>query len=270
MALHERMPWAVRDLVTVLLAFAAGALSGSFSMGGELLMKPGIRALGASPLGAVGTTVPMILPTVAMATYTYHRQGLVDWRAVRWAAPGGVIGAVLGSLLAPRVPGGGHLLQLGTARDAVHRRQDAPRRSTWGGLERQGRTTAHEATFPSGRVGAGGDRIGGVLRPARGRWRGHHGARIQPVARDAADLRDRDFARLRGHLRGTRHDHTRVAGHDRWRFAIVLIVGAVPGAWVGSRLAMRASDRRLEEAVGVMVTIIAIVYAGGELSSLLQ
>ena len=61
-----------------------------------------------------------------------------------------------------------------------------------------------------------------------------------------------------------------VLGTIEWRFAILLIVGAVPGAWVGSRLAMRASDRRLGEAVGLMVTIIALVYAASELSSLLR
>ena len=65
------------------------------------------------------------------------------------------------------------------------------------------------------------------------------------------------------------HTHA-VLGTIEWRFAILLIVGAVPGAWVGSRLAMRASDRRLGEAVGLMVTIIALVYAASELSSLLR
>src|SRR5688572_10252413 len=95
------LPWLVRDGLTVLLALAAGLLSGAFSMGGQVLMKPGIRLLGASPLGAVGSTVPMILSTVAAATFTYHKRGLVHWQAVRWAAPGGIAGAVVGSIVAP-------------------------------------------------------------------------------------------------------------------------------------------------------------------------
>src|SRR5687768_12450768 len=115
MGVQSDLPWIVRDALTVALALAAGVLSGSFSMGGQVLMKPGIRILGASPLGAVGSTVPMILPTVAAATVTYHKRGLVDWRAVRWAAPPGALGAIAGSVLAPQVPGDGHLLQIATA-----------------------------------------------------------------------------------------------------------------------------------------------------------
>ena len=267
----SELPWAVRDLVTVLLAFAAGVLSGSFSMGGQVLMKPGIRALGASPLGAVGTTVPMILPTVAMATYTYHRQGLVDWRAVRWAAPGGVIGAVLGSLLAPRVPGGGHLLQLGTAAlmlfTGVKMLRDGRRGEASSGKGARPHTRPRSrpggwalvgtvSGVFSGLLGVGG---GVIMVPAFSQL-----LAMPMISAIATSLVCAGIFAVPATI-----THA-LLGTIEWRFAILLIVGAVPGAWVGSRLAMRASDRRLEEAVGVMVTIIAIVYAGGELSSLLQ
>jgi uncharacterized membrane protein YfcA len=265
------LPWAARDLLTVLLAFAAGVLSGSFSMGGQVLMKPGIRALGASPLGAVGTTVPMILPTVAMATYAYHRQGLVDWRAVRWAAPGGVIGAVLGSLLAPRVPGGGHLLQIGTAGlmlfTGLKMLRDGRRGAGSAGGRARPRTRARprpggwalvgtvSGVF-SGLLGVGG---GVIMVPAYSQVLG-----MPLISAIATSLVCAGIFAVPATI-----THA-MLGTIEWRFAILLIVGAVPGAWVGSRLAMRASDRRLEEAVGVMVTIIAIAYAGSELSSMLR
>jgi uncharacterized membrane protein YfcA len=57
-------------------------------------------------------------------------------------------------------------------------------------------------------------------------------------------------------------------GTIEWRFAILLIVGAVPGARLGARLTTRAGDRRLEAAVGAVVTVIAITYAAGELLAL--
>jgi uncharacterized membrane protein YfcA len=263
--------WAARDLLTVLLAFVAGVLSGSFSMGGQVLMKPGIRALGASPLGAVGTTVPMILPTVAMATYAYHRQGLVDWRAVRWAAPGGVIGAVLGSLLAPRVPGGGHLLQLGTAGlmlfTGLKMLRDGRRGAGSGNDQTRPRARARprpggwalvgtvSGVF-SGLLGVGG---GVIMVPAYSQLLG-----MPLISAIATSLVCAGIFAVPATI-----THA-VLGTIEWRFAILLIVGAVPGAWVGSRLAMRASDRRLGEAVGLMVTIIALVYAASELSSLLR
>lgn len=265
------LPWAARDLLTLLLAFGAGVLSGSFSMGGQVLMKPGIRALGASPLGAVGTTVPMILPTVAMATYTYHRQGLVDWRAVRWAAPGGVIGAVAGSLLAPRVPGGGHLLQIVTAGlmlfTGLKMLRDGRRGA--GSGDGRARPTTRDLPRPggwalvgtvsgmfSGLLGVGG---GVIMVPAFSQVLG-----MSLISAIATSLVCAGIFAIPATI-----THA-LLGTIEWRFALLLIVGAVPGARVGSRLAMRASDRRLEEAVGVMVTIIAIVYAASEVSSLLR
>ncbi len=266
------LPWIVRDALTLALAVAAGVLSGSFSMGGQVLMKPGIRILGASPLGAVGSTVPMILPTVAAATATYHKQGLVDWRAVRWAAPGGAMGAIAGSLLAPRVPGGGHLLQIATAGlmfftglkmfskarglppDQESERPDGERRST------RARPQAWVAVgavsgILSGLLGVGG---GVIMVPGFRQLLG-----MPLITAIATSLVCAGIFAIPATI-----THS-LLGTIEWRFAILLILGAVPGARLGARLAIRANDGRLEAAVGVMVTIIAIVYAMGELFALL-
>jgi uncharacterized protein len=263
------LPWPVRDGLTLALALVAGVLSGSFSMGGQVLMKPGIRLLGASPLGAVGTTVPMILPTVATATVTYHRRGLVDWAAVRWAAPGGVIGAIAGSVLAPRVPGEGHLLQVATAglmlftgvrmvRRGRGRRDDAPeatpadapRRPRPAGWVVVGSTSG----VLSGLLGVGG----GVLMVP-----GFSQLLAMPlVTAIATSLVCAGIFAIPATIAHS------LLGTIEWRFAILLIAGAVPGARLGARLTARAGDRRLETAVGVVVTVIAITYAAGELLAL--
>jgi uncharacterized membrane protein YfcA len=261
------LPWPVRDGLTLALALVAGVLSGSFSMGGQVLMKPGIRLLGASPLGAVGTTVPMILPTVATATVTYHRQGLVDWAAVRWAAPGGVIGAIVGSVLAPRVPGEGHLLQVATAglmlftgvrmmRRGRGRRDEAPqapaeaRRPRPAGWAMVGSASG----VLSGLLGVGG----GVLMVP-----GFSQLLAMPlVTAIATSLVCAGIFAIPATIAHS------LLGTIEWRFAILLIAGAVPGARLGARLTTRAGDRRLETAVGVVVTVIAITYAAGELLAL--
>ena len=265
------LPWLVRDALTLVLALAAGVLSGSFSMGGQVLMKPGIRILGASPLGAVGSTVPMILPTVAAATATYHKQGLVNWRAVRWAAPGGALGAIVGSLLAPRVPGGGHLLQIATAclmfftgskmlsqgrrpkQDLEHVVPEArkPTRARPQGWVAVGAVSG----ILSGLLGVGG---GVIMVPGFSQLLG-----MSLITAIATSLVCAGIFAIPATI-----THS-LLGTIEWRFAILLIVGAVPGARLGARLAMRASDSRLERAVGVMVTIIAVVYAIGELFALL-
>jgi uncharacterized protein len=263
------LPWLVRDGLTVALALAAGVLSGSFSMGGQVLMKPGIRLLGASPLGTVGSTVPMILPTVAAATLTYHRQGLVDWEAVRWAAPGGMIGAIVGSVLAPRVPGGGHLLQVATAGLMFF---------TGMKMLSRGRRPEHAAAPDGGAaaprmpargqpaswvaVGSASGILSGLLGVGGGVIMVPGFSQLLAMPLLTAIATSLVCAGIFAIPATITHS---LLGTIEWRFAILLIVGAVPGARLGARLAMRASDSRLEAAVGVMVTVIAVIYAAGEL-----
>ncbi len=108
-------PGLLRDTLTVGLGLLTGIMSGLFGVGGAVISTPGIRALGATPLLAVGTTLPSIIPGAASGTARYAREGLVDWRVVAVTAPTGIVAAVLGALAADHVPGEGHLLMLMTA-----------------------------------------------------------------------------------------------------------------------------------------------------------
>src|SRR2546423_8689919 len=90
-------------------------MSAAFGVGGAVVSTPGIRALGASALIAVGTTLPSILPSAATGTARYAREGLIRWDVVAWVAPVGAIAAVGGSLLSHVVPGNGHWLMVLTA-----------------------------------------------------------------------------------------------------------------------------------------------------------
>lgn len=266
------LPWLLRDMSTAALAFAAGVLSGSFSMGGQVLMKPGIRLLGASPLEAVGTTVPMILPTVAAATFGYHKQGLVDWTVVRWAAPGGVLGAIVGSLLAPRIPGGGHLLQIATAGLMLLAGLKM--------LSNGRRVTEHDPSQPRGAadpaarraapagfvaVGSASGVLAGLLGIGGGVLMVPGFSQLLSMPLITAIATSLVCAGIFAVPATITHS---LIGTIEWRFALLLIAGAVPGARLGAHLAMRASDSRLEKAVGVMVTIIAVIYGVGEIVAL--
>ena len=105
----------LRDLVTVLLGFAMGVLSGLFGVGGGVISQPGMRLLGLEPIMVIGTALPVIIPGAASGTRRYLREGLIRWPAVAATVPAGLAAAVLGSTVAERVPGDGHLLQLFTA-----------------------------------------------------------------------------------------------------------------------------------------------------------
>src|SRR3954467_6126902 len=103
-------PGPLRDALTVVVGMAPGAMSGAFGVGGATVSTPGIRALGAGPLIAIGTTLPSILPSGISGTIRYLREErLVRWRVVAWTVPTGIAAAIGGSLLSRAVPGNGHL-----------------------------------------------------------------------------------------------------------------------------------------------------------------
>jgi len=49
-------------------------------------------------------------------------------------------------------------------------------------------------------------------------------------------------------------------GDVDWRLAILLMIGVIPGAWVGAALTLRTPERRLRLAVGVFLAVVALVY----------
>ena len=50
-------------ILTLLLGVVTGALSAMFGVGGAVISTPGIRALGATPLEGIGSTLPSIFPS---------------------------------------------------------------------------------------------------------------------------------------------------------------------------------------------------------------
>jgi uncharacterized membrane protein YfcA len=105
-------PGPLRDLLTLLLGLVTGILSALFGIGGAIVSNPGLRALGAAPLVAVGTTLPSILPGAVSGTLRYQREHLIAWPVVIAAAVAGLPAVVGGSLLSHELPGDGHLLLL--------------------------------------------------------------------------------------------------------------------------------------------------------------
>ena len=80
-----------------------GMLSGMFGIGGAVISTPAVRALGATPLEAIGSTLPSILPSSISGSLRYLREGLVRIRVVRWTCLFGVPASVA-RVLALAVP----------------------------------------------------------------------------------------------------------------------------------------------------------------------
>ncbi len=242
-------------------------LSGAFGVGGAVISTPGVRLLGASAFEAVGTTLPSILPGAVAGTIRYARDGLVDWRVVAGAAPLGVVGAVLGSLLSHGVPGNGHWLMVLTAVivgvTAIRMgRMPDERGSESGGVAGAGAAGARPSGGVIAVVGAGAGLLSGllgvgggmVLVPAFNQMLG------MPLKATVAT----SLACV-GILAVPSTVTHAVLGDIDWWLAFLLAVGVIPGARMGAALALRASNRRLRLAVAGFLGLLSVVYGVTEL-----
>lgn len=282
-------PGPLRDALTVLTGVATGALSGVFGVGGAVISTPAIRALGASALVAVGTTLPSIIPGAASGTARYVRERLIDWRVVAWTVPVGVVATVAGSFLSKVVPGEGHLLMLLTA-GLLGFSALGMYRSGQAANDADDRAAASEALAPESDA---------EVAPAAAAVAGTASAGVAPVRFVAVGL----VAGLLSGLLGVGGGIVMVPGFTQvarvpikeaiatslacvalfavpgtvthallgdidWRFALLLAVGVVPGARIGAGLTVRANDRRLRTVVAAFLGLTAVLYAGGEVAAL--
>jgi uncharacterized membrane protein YfcA len=89
---------------TAAAALATGAASGFFGIGGGFLIVPAlIFATGMATINAVGTSL-VAVGTFGLATaINYAASGLIDWKTAAEFLAGGILGGVLGMLLATRL-----------------------------------------------------------------------------------------------------------------------------------------------------------------------
>lgn len=271
----------MRDTLTVALGLLTGVMSGLFGVGGAVISTPGIRALGAPPLLAVGTTLPSIIPGAASGTARYMREGLVDWRVVAITAPAGIVAAVLGALAADHVPGEGHVLMLMTAAllgySAVRM---FPRIEGEASAEDPGPLAETDAEYVApAHLGAAQRRplafagVGVVAGGLSGLLGIGGGIVMVPGFTQVGDL---PVKRAIGTslacvglfaIPGT-ITHA-LLGNIDWRFALLLAIGVIPGARIGAALAIRANDARLRRVVAVFLGLMAVAYGVGETVALL-
>ncbi|MDW9689186.1 TSUP family transporter [Sinorhizobium meliloti] len=91
-------------LTTAAVALAAGAASGFFGIGGGFLIVPGLMlATGMPMINAIGTSLLSVGVFGLATALNYASSGLVDWWLAAEFIGGGIIGGVLGMLLATRL-----------------------------------------------------------------------------------------------------------------------------------------------------------------------
>jgi uncharacterized membrane protein YfcA len=259
------MPVWLEVVITVLVGVATGVLSGMFGIGGAVVSTPAIRALGATALQAIGSTLPSILPSSIAGSLRYRRENMIRPRLVLITSLFGVPASVVGSRLSDAVPGNGHALMLLTAALVAYTgyRTAFPTVRT---LERAGQPLKDEwwrlavigvaAGALSGLLGIGG---GILMVPAFSAWVG-----LPLKETIATSLTCVGVFAIPGTL-----THWAL-GHINWTFAIALSVGVIPGARIGAHFTINAADKVLRYSVGTALGIISVIYAGGEVLALIK
>ncbi len=94
------------DVVAIVGGFGAGFLSGTIGIGGGLLFVPTMTVgLRISQAVAQGTSLVAIIPTAIVGGISHFIRGSVLSMPAMWMGGGGVVGAVIGALVAVEVPG---------------------------------------------------------------------------------------------------------------------------------------------------------------------
>ncbi len=237
--------------IGIAIGLVSGVLSGLFGVGGGIVMTPGIQVLlGAPPIVALATPLPVIFPTALTGALSYRRRGEIDMHAAAWLVGPGIVGAALGAWLTGSIDTG--LLLIVTAvllgwqaiailrkreRTAAARPATAPILGGIGAL----------AGFVSGLLGIGG---GLVIVPLLSGWLG------MPLKRALGTSLLAIVALV---VPGT-VVHAAL-GHIDLGIGLALVIGAVPGARLGAAIALGTRERTLRVVVGSGLLAIAVAYA---------
>ncbi len=272
--------------LTVAVGLVSGLLSGQFGIGGGLVTTPAIRLLlGYPALIAVGTPLPVILPTALTGAVSYARRGLVDVRSGLLMGVVGSVFAVVGAWASALV--GGPALMIVTALLIVYVAADMALHTARGtaeepasepGVAEADPAEAHAATaraavaapplslwrlavigiatgLYSGFLGLGG---GFIVVPALVRWLGVPlkralGTSLVTVAVLAVPGAITHYA----------------LGHVDLALAGWLVLGTVPGALLGARLTAAARDRTVAIAFSSVLGSVGLVLGVVELAKVL-
>jgi uncharacterized membrane protein YfcA len=252
-------------ILAIAIGLAAGVLSGLFGVGGGIVMTPAMDALlPVSSIAAIATPLPVIFPTSITGAATYAKAGQVDRRAAMWMATTGLLGAAVGALATEWVDPALLLLVtaalLGWQSVGIIR---GPKRAAIDPAT--GEPAVPPAIFAtiglaagvvSGLLGVGG---GLVMVPLLSGW-----CRMPLKRALGTSLLTIPAIVIPGTI-----VHALLGNIDWWA-ALFLVIGAVPGARIGAKLALGSGERTLRRTVGTGMLAVAVLYAVQQVSTLVR
>lgn len=272
----------------LVVGVAAGVLSGMLGVGGAVLTTPGVRVLGATPIESIGSTIPSILPSAISGTIRYSRAGLVNWSIGLTCGLTGSAMAVAGAVVSDHV--NAHALLVLTAvvlgwsgwsiyRSGRHATPE-PEPPDTPEVEIVHAEGAHGAgavppfetpevatrtpiAFPRlAIVGAGSGFVAGLLGVGGGVVMLPVFTRLlripvkEAIASSLVAVAIFSIPALVTHT---------LLGHINWAYALLLTIGVVPGAQIGARITVGATDQTVRTIAGVFFVLLAVVFAVSEI-----
>ncbi len=248
---------ALQFTLSLLVGVLTGILSGMFGIGGAVISTPAIRALGATALQAIGSTLPSILPSsiVGFAALSARELDLVAASCCgslcsacphRSAVPHCQASSLATVMLlmvltagARRVHGVSHRVP-----DRTHPRTLEPR--TQQRVVASSRSSgSRPARFPGCSASA-----------AASSWfpRSRPGSACRCSETIATSLACVGIFAIPGTI-----THG-ISGTSTGRSRSPLAIGAIPGARIGAHFTINAGDRMLRLTVGAALGVIALIY----------
>lgn len=247
-------------MLALIIGFFSGYLSGHFGLGGGLIAKPALRLILNEPaLIVVGTPLLVNIPSAIVGAASYGRRGYVAWKYVIPLALSGVIGVIFGAWLTSWISGSYILVATAVVIFILGLRFIFERSAVGPGEPR----TLSQASLAiagaviglaSGLLGLGGGfllvpflhvRLGLDMKTTFGTSLAVIGAITVPGAVVHYSL-----------------------GHVDLSLGLLLIFGVVPGAYLGSRAAMRLTNTALRTLFGLILIGAAVSLGYFELVAL--
>lgn len=268
----------------IVIGFLSAVLAGMFGIGGAALTTPSLRIfLDASPAIALGTTLPVTIPTAAAAAITYWRRGLVDLKVAGTCCLSGVVAATGGAILTKYIDL--HYLMIATGAiilyvSAITIRRGLTTEYTPIDVD-EGPVTEHtvkldsaseplEDAVPvvrallvgfaagllSGLLGVGGGvlLIPGFLYVLHLPIRRAFGTSLAVIVVIA--------------IPGT-IVHS-LLHHISWTLVLFMVIGSIPGAYLGARLNMKTAERLLYILFGALLGAFGLLFIVNEIINIVR
>lgn len=236
----------------------SGVLSGMFGVGGAIVTTPGIRlVLGGTAMDAVATPLVGVIPSSITGAYRYLKTGIADWRLGLFLGLGGGLMGMAGALIATEL--GGEVVMLGTALVLILSaaqtfltiyKENKHQKMCDGNESQKNQEIACDEFAPiphtrsnylkaagigafaglyAGFFGLGG---GVIIVPALNRFLKMNYK--QAIGTSLLSISIISVPALAMHA---------YLGNVNWMLAGGLVLGVVPGAWLGAKITVGASER---------------------------